>query len=232
MENRSVARSARLLGLFSIERPELTLREIAAGAELNKATAHRYALALRRAGLLRCSPRGVYTLGPRVVELAGAALAGLQVVKLAGAHLERLVEQTGQTAVLSVWDGDSPVVVRVADSAERVVRIVVTTGTRLAPDSAQGRLFRAFLGDGDGESAELERVRREGLAHRTRDDGFAALAAPVFQGGRPAAALALVGTAVALDAHGDGLAQQLVAAAAAFSAELGFVPPDATRSDA
>jgi DNA-binding IclR family transcriptional regulator len=226
--NRSIARAARLLELFSVERPALTLREIAARLALSRATAHRYATALRHAGLLRFAG-GAYTLGPRIVELSSAALAGLGVAKLGGAHLERLVARTRHTAVLSVWDGEAPIVVRVADNAERLVRIVVATGTRLPPESAQAQVFRAF-GD-DRAGAGLDGVRRAGFArHAHVVDGIAALAAPIFQGRDLVASVALVGTAVAIELHGDGLAGALCDAAAAFSAELGFVSPE--RSDA
>lgn len=223
--NQSVERAARLLGLFSVEEPELTLTELTARLGTSKATAHRYVTALRHAGLLRSS-RGVYTLGPRVVELAAAALAGLRIVKVAGPYLERLVEEAGETAVLSIWDGEAPVVVRVEDNVDRLVRISVPTGSRLPLDSAQGKVFRAFL-EADGEP-ELDGVRRDGLAFNARVfEGIAALAAPVFQVDEIVATMALVGTTTAIEAGAESrLAQCLSDAAATLSAELGFLPPE------
>src|SRR4051795_9821385 len=79
--NQSVERAARLLGLFTSEEPALSLREIGERAGLTRATAHRYVTALRHAGLLRVSD-GAYALGPRIVELASVALAGLAVQRL------------------------------------------------------------------------------------------------------------------------------------------------------
>src|SRR5919106_5841424 len=146
-----------MLELFSVDEPELTLSQITSRMGLTKATAHRYATALRRAGLMRASS-GVYTLGPRVVELAAAALAGLGVIRIAHPYLRRLVGETGQTTVLSVWDGEAPVVVRVAENPERLVRVVVAAGSRLPRDSAQGKVFRAFLAEENGD-ADLEAVR-------------------------------------------------------------------------
>lgn len=218
--NQSIERAARLLGLFSVDEPELTLGEITARMGMTKATAHRYATALRHAGLLRLAG-GAYTLGPRVVELAGAALAGLGVVKLAGPYLERLVAETSHTAVLSVWDGEAPVVVRVADNTDRLVRIVVATGSRLPPQSAQGTVFRAFLEASD----DLADVRERRLAvYAQVVEGIAAVAAPVFQAGEIVATLALVGTTASIrDEPEDALAQALRTAAEGLSAELGFV---------
>lgn len=218
--NQSVERAARLLGLFSVDEPELTLPEITARMGMTRATAHRYATALRHAGLLR-SAGGAYTLGPRVVELASAALAGLGVVKLAGPYLERLVAETSHTAVLSVWDGEAPVVVRVADNSDRLVRIVVATGSRLPPQSAQGTVFRAYMED----APELAGVRRRQLAVYSQVvEGIAAVAAPVFQAGEVVATLALVGTTASISDDPEAeMAHALRGAAEGLSTELGFV---------
>src|SRR3954464_7075698 len=172
----SVERAARMLGLFTVDEPQLMLSDLTARMGMSKATVHRYATALRNAGLLRFTG-GYYTLGPRVVELASAALAGLSVVKGARPYLERLVAETGETAVLSVWDGEAPVVVRVDDNSSRLVRIVVATGSRLPQDSAQGQVFRAFMTE-PGSDFALDRVRDARVAHYSVVvEGIAALAA-------------------------------------------------------
>jgi DNA-binding IclR family transcriptional regulator len=220
--NQSIERAARLLSFFSVDEPELTLAELTVRLGTSRATTHRYLTALRRAGLVR-QARGVYTLGPRVVELAAGALAGLRIVKVAGPFLERLVSEVGETAVLSVWDGEAPVVVRVDDNVERLVRISVPTGSRLPLDSAQGRVFRAYLQPGDERLAD---VRRDGVAFALRGvvEGIAALAAPVFQGEEVVATLALVGTSAAMDPEpGSPMATALRGAAMGLSTELGFV---------
>ena len=219
----SVERAARMLGLFTVDEPQLTLGDLTVRMGMSKATVHRYATALRNAGLLRLHD-GLYTLGPRVVELASAALEGLAVVRVAGPYLDRLVGNTGETAVLSVWDGEAPVVVRVQDNTSKLVRIIVATGSRLPLDSAQGQVFRAFL-ERDDESAELERVRESRLAQNAAVvDGIAAMAAPVFQGAEIIATLALVGTTASIETDPRAsMAQALGSAAATLSAELGFV---------
>jgi DNA-binding IclR family transcriptional regulator len=222
--NQSVERAARMLELFSVDEPELTLSEITGRMGLTKATAHRYATALRRAGLMR-GANGAYTLGPRIVELAAAALAGLGVIRIADPYMRRVVEETGQTAVLSVWDGEAPVVVRVAENPERLVRIVVTVGSRLPRDSAQGKVFRAFIGGDVADEGDLAAVRRDQLAaNAVVVEGVTALAAPVFQGEEIVATLALVGTSPSIDAEpGSAMATVLQDVAIGLSTELGFV---------
>lgn len=217
--NNSITRAALVLGLFSAEEPELVLGEIGQRLGLNKATAHRYVTALRRSGLIRYSGDG-YALGPRVIELAAAALAGLDVVKLAGPFLDGLVAEVSQTVVLSVWDRDAPVVVRTNDNTGRSVRIQVATGSRLPADSSQAQVFRAFLGE--ERDPLLDAIRRDGYVLADNfESGIGALAAPVWQGGEVAATIAIVGTSPAIQADAEAKVAALLAATSAFSAALG-----------
>ena len=228
--NQSIQRAAQMLGFFTPQAPELSLAELTARLGASKASAHRYALALRRAGLLRYEPsRQVYTLGPRIVELAAAALAGLRIIQLAGPFMERLLRDVNETVVLSIWDGEAPVVVRVEDNTERIARIVVRTGTRLPGTSAQGKVFAAFRGDvgrSHASSDELEQVRASRIAVNSQVvQGIRALATPVFQESEPAASLAIVGTTASIPAGRDSeMAGRLREAASLLSAEVGFVP--------
>lgn len=227
--NQSIDRAAALLGFFSPERPELSLSELTARLGTSKATAHRYALALRHAGLLRYEPgRQVYALGPRIVELAASALAGLRIVKIAGPHMEGLVARLNETVVLSIWDGEAPVVVRVDDNTDRIARIVVATGTRLPSDSAQGKVFAAFGADGASASIpreELARIRAARVAVNSRVvQGIRSVATPVFQETELVAAMAVVGTTAGVpEDAGSPVAGALREAAEVLSAELGFL---------
>ncbi len=191
-------------------------------------------MALRRVGLLRYDrPRAVYTLGPRIVELATAALAGLRIIKVAGPYMERLVDEVNETVVLSIWDGEAPVVVRVDDNTDRLVRINVRTGSRLPPDtSAQGKVFAAFSGGGGEEGACIRRV---GMASNALVvEGICAIAVPVFQGEELAAAMAIVGTTASVQTDPQAeMCRRLRDTASALSTELGFVhyPPTEGESD-
>src|SRR6266498_1305835 len=42
-----------------------------------------------------------------------------------------LVRRVNETVVLSIWDGEQPVVVRVDDNPDRIVRLSIHTGARL-----------------------------------------------------------------------------------------------------
>jgi DNA-binding IclR family transcriptional regulator len=226
--NQSVERAVRLLGFFSADEPELTLPQLTERLGTSRATTHRYAMALRRVGLLRYDAAGgIYSLGPRIVELAATALSGLRIIRIAGPHMERLAAELNETVVLSIWDGDSPIVVRVADNTDRVVHIVVRTGSRLARrDSAQGKVFLAFAGHEDElEPRELRRVLATRVAINTQTrDGIRAVATPVFQDRDVIATMAVVGTIANLPGREDAkLALRLRETADQLSAELGFL---------
>lgn len=220
--NQSIERGAQLLGLFSEESPVLPLSRLAASLGVSRATTHRYATALSQAGLLRITGAG-YSLGPRLIELASTAIAGLRVVALAGPFLERLVTATDETAVLSVWDGDAPIVVLVDDNTSRIVRINVRVGARLEHDSAQSMVFRSLPPLAE---PALAPIAASGLAFSASSiEGIAAVAAPVFQAGRIVATLALVGTLPSVHAELDSaVTETLRAVAAELSGELGDAP--------
>jgi DNA-binding IclR family transcriptional regulator len=209
----SVERAARILDFFTVGRPWLTLSEITARLGRSKATAHRYAIALRQVGLLRYDgATGQYALGPQVLVLAAAARSALPIITQAGPLMEQLVREVNETVVLSTWDGEAPVVVRVDDDTERVIRVSVRAGARLAPfTSAQGRVFCAFLPadavPGLDEQlkgsprlrADLKEIRKDGLAvNRGEVHGVRTVASPVFADGRIIAVMAIVGTTTTL----------------------------------
>lgn len=236
----SVARAVSILDYFRVNRPHLSLQEITARSGMSRATAHRYVTVLRDLNLLRFDEAtSTYSLGSRLLTLAAAAAAGQPVIRAAGPVMETLVRQTNETAVLSIWDGSAPVVVRVDDNADRVVRVSVTTGIRLgAWDSAQGRTFCAFLDDSQvpqlprGTSRrtlldDLVVIRSTHLALNTNDKhGTRTVAAPVFSGDHCVATIAIIGTVACIpDSRTSPIARKLLSAARRLSADFGDAAP-------
>jgi DNA-binding IclR family transcriptional regulator len=233
----TVQRAAVILSAFTVSRPRLSLNELTASLGTSKATAHRYTKALRESNLLRYDEReALYSLGPQILTLSAAARAGMPVIGVAGPHMQRLVREVDETVVLSVWDGDTAVVVRVDDNTDRVIRVSVRTGSRLSRTaSAQGRVFCAFLPPDEvpglpeqlTESAELrrevEKIRAEGVSGNTPSvNGVRTLAAPIFRGTALIAAMAIVGTTSSVpEGTASPLAEALKRTAALVTAELG-----------
>lgn len=226
--NQSVERAVRMLGFFSADEPELTLPQLTERLGTSRATTHRYTVALRQVGLLRYNAAGgTFALGPRIVELASTALSGLRIIRIAGPHMERLAAEVNETVVLSIWDGESPIVVRVADNTDRIVHIVVRTGSRLErTDSAQGKVFLAFTGHGEElPPRELKRILASRVAVNTQTrDGIRAIATPVFQDREVTATMAVVGTIANLpESDTSKLALRLRETADQLTSELGFI---------
>ncbi|WP_181783153.1 IclR family transcriptional regulator [Pseudonocardia pini] len=233
----AVDRAAAILAAFTPQRPYLTLNEITAILGTSKATAHRYTKALRSADLLRYDPReSVYSLGPQLMSLAAAARAALPVVKIAEPFMEKLVRKVDETVVLSVWDGESPIVVATNDSTDRIARVSVRLGARLSPTaSAQGRVFCAYLSPeelpmlsrelrADPELAlEIETIRESHVSVKSPIvNGLRTVAAPVFQADRVVAALAVIAASTSVPADEDSAQiRELTATARDLSAALG-----------
>lgn len=237
----AVERAATILGAFSVGRPRLSLNELTARLGTSKATAHRYTKALRSVNLLRYDEReALYSLGPQVLTLSAAARAGLPIITIAGPYMEELVREAAETVVLSVWDGDTAVVVRVDDNTDRTVRISVRTGARLSMSrSAQGRVFCAFLDEDEVPGLgsllrrnpelrqELEAIREIGISVNTpADNGVRTIAAPVFQDATIVATMAIVGTTAAVAGDtGSPAAQSLLRISRSLTQELGASGP-------
>jgi DNA-binding IclR family transcriptional regulator len=193
----AVQKAVAVLNLFTSQEPELTLSDIAERLGMSRATTYRYLITLRATSLLAYeSSRGMYSLGVKTLDYASvvqdSALFTSVFVRRAGPVLRRLSEETNYTAVASVWNGDSPVLVRIGTHVRRVVVISMPLYSCLPVfDSAQGRVFLAFSEEARTTHAmdprllelelELERVRREKFVSHDvpTDGGTTTMAVPV-----------------------------------------------------
>jgi IclR family acetate operon transcriptional repressor len=221
---------------------ELGTNEIARRTGATASTVSRQLGTLVEAQLVEHVPdSGRYRLGIRLVELANAVLARLDVRSIARPHLEALVAHVGETATLSVpADPDAITVDFVA--AEHFVRGVAQLGRpSIAHATAAGKVMLACTGrrprpplaaytdrtitDLSVLESELEQVRRRGWAdaHEERESGLNAIAAPVWSGtGELAGIVALQGPVPRFGrARARAALPVLLDHTAAISAELG-----------
>lgn len=219
----AISRAARILGLFTPERTALSLTEMTRLFGMGKATTHRYAMSLRQCGLLNYdSATARYTLGIRLVGMAKVAQSSLYVVEVAGPYLFDLADELNETAALTVWDGEAPVVVRVAEAPRRTVYRAMRIGARLRQGGAHHAVYKAFLDEGI-KTLELARARKDRIAIRNGiDDDLRVAACPVFEGNEVAACIAIHGSRRRITMDIDSpTARLLRRAAAGISAELG-----------
>ena len=96
-------RAIRLLKLFTIEKPDLSLTQVSIGADLNKTTTHRLLRALESEKLVqRNSVNGRYSLGAGLMALGVQALSSSDLRRRARPILKLLARDTGETAQLEV----------------------------------------------------------------------------------------------------------------------------------
>lgn len=103
----AVDRAIAVLDALASYRAGLAPPELVRECRLSRTTGYRLLASLADAGLVRRGPSGCYVLGPRLLGLAAAALAGMgagDLVAVARPHLERLSAVTGEASKLSVLD--------------------------------------------------------------------------------------------------------------------------------
>jgi DNA-binding IclR family transcriptional regulator len=147
----------------------LMLRDLAAGAGMSAAKAHRYLVSFQRMGLVVQDPVSTrYDLGPAALRLGLASLARIDAVKLARERIPALLAETGHTLAIAVWGNQGPTMVHWAEAPQTVPVTLRLGDVMPLLTSATGRCFAAFMPhDGrDGERipamvrAELARLQQ------------------------------------------------------------------------
>jgi DNA-binding IclR family transcriptional regulator len=175
----------------------LHLKDLAKASGLPTSNCHRYVVSFVRTGfLVQDLASGRYDLGPRLLQAGLAALARIDVIAVGTAALERIVDKTGHTGLLSVWADLGPTIVRWMPGVA-AVRTSLSTGSTLPLlTSATGRVFLAFLpsrqtsqllaqealSDNIEPAPLIVSVRSAGIARVSGDHipGLSAVAAPVL----------------------------------------------------
>lgn len=207
---------------------------------VGRSTLHRYLNSLANADLIERVGDGEYAPGPLLAQLGTMALSQLHVVDAAGPPMRTLADEVGESVVLSVWGGLSPVVARM-EAPDKLIHILIRIGTALPLSAAQTRVFLAHLKDPQrveqllslvpeeraGIEADVATVRAEGmLAKSGYVVGLTTVAVPVFNSHGITATLGLVGTDAVLNTPTRApLTDRLVRTAEALSRQLGHTDP-------
>ncbi len=156
-----------LLDCFSLDHPELGVREAARMVGLSSSTAGRLMAAMKDIGLLNQNPSTrTYTLGGKVLAWSGVYTATLDVRKLALPLMEQLHNNTLETISLYVLEGSERVCVERLESTQNV-RIVQRIGRRLPLFAGSaGKVFLAFMSKARRE-ALLDSMKLEPLTPKT-----------------------------------------------------------------
>ena len=215
----SVARALALLDEVGRSDGGLGVNELARRIGVNASTASRLLATLEEGGFVERSSDGPYRLGLKFVALSDRVLEQLDVRERARPWLTWLVQETGETATLSVPGGGEAITVDFVPSSSSVVSMARVGRPSVAHATAAGKVMLAFgppavpgeltpftertITDPDTLAAELDAVRTSGIAEAIgeREPDLNALAVPVIgRGGELVAILGLQGPAARLPA--------------------------------
>ena len=142
----SVEVGGRLLLALAAHPTPMTLKDLAAGAQLPPSRAHPYLVSYGRLGLVAQDPvSGRYALGPAALQLGLTALHQCEPVRVAEPVAEALAAETGQAVAVAVWGNFGPTVIRMID-ARQPLHVTMRAGTVMSPfGTATGRAFAAVL---------------------------------------------------------------------------------------
>lgn len=142
----SVEVGGRLLIALAERAAPMTLKDLAAAAELPASRAHPYLVSFGRLGLIeQDGTSGRYGLGPAALQLGLACLHQLDPLKAAGPVAEALSQATDQTVAIAVWANFGPTIVRVIEGSQPL-HVNMRAGTVMSLlGTATGRAFAAAL---------------------------------------------------------------------------------------
>ncbi len=204
---RSVERAMELLIALSQVDGPISLTEVARTVGLPTATVQRLLLVHERLGFVQ-KKRNLYCLGPGVVTLAGAFLAGDSLVRAAPPILDELSKSSEETVSLHIRQGADRVVLLWRPSVhslgyvfhvgERRPLLLGAAGYVLSASIPAEELQELLQRQGDLRlangtvlpraewQARVEQVRQRGFGFSRGDSipGSVTVAAPVLQGGK------------------------------------------------
>jgi len=141
----SIEAGTRLLKTLAANHRSMMLKDLAKGAGMAPAKAHRYLVSYIRSGLISQNPgTGRYDLGPFALELGLSSLARLDLVRLADPVIEQLCDSIDETVALAVWGNFGPTVIRMIEPATTITVSLRPGAVLPLTVSATGRAFAAF----------------------------------------------------------------------------------------
>lgn len=240
---RTVSRAGLVLDLFSAERAEWRVTEVARELEVAKSQAHELLVSLADIGLLERVGAGRYRLGWRIVALGSLLLETTGLRREAVPAMQSLAGRYGETLHLAVWERRRPVCIATFEG--RHPHAVSPWPLGDAPPAHCTALGKVLLASRPGEeldglldrdgleqrtrstivtfaelSRELAGVRDRGFAHEEEEyvAGACAVAAPiVHRRGAVMAAVSMSAPAHRWHARKDEYTRALVTAAAGTS---------------
>jgi IclR family transcriptional regulator, KDG regulon repressor len=243
----AVSKAGQVLELFTPERPEWGVSEVAQAIGVAKSSAHALLTTLSDTGLLHRMITGRYRLGFRLLAYAQVLLSHTPWRDVAQRAMRNLVEQTRETAHLAALDGGRMIQLDELEGSNGVTRVMNVGGLLPAHASALGKVLLAHrprrivrgwiesyglqaltsqtITNTDELERTLEQVRANGFASSREEVrlDLCCLAAPVRNhNGEVIAAISLSTTKQRFEQYNDTLRQQVIHAALEVSHTIGY----------
>lgn len=202
--DKTVVKALRMLELLVQADVPLSVTSLASRTGLQKSNVHRLLTTLSSLGYVRRGDTSLYEPSLRIWELGQRVYGRLGIASVARPHVRRLMEQTGESAHLAIFDRSEIVYLDRVETANPVRAYTVIGGRAPAYCTASGKallawqspdtvravaagirkLTRATVVDHAGLVRELATVRNLGYAINIGEfrDNVAGLAAPVRLG--------------------------------------------------
>jgi len=165
-ENLSSLRTAlRLLGLFTIDRPELNISKMAELLEVGVSTAYRLAGTLVEEGYMVKDPQSkMYRLAASLMGMGHIIVSRTELCAVSAGALTRLVERSGETGHIAVVQDFQVIYLNKIDGAHPVY-LMSHAGRKLPVHcTSSGQAIVAFWPE-----EEIERLIARGLTPSTRN---------------------------------------------------------------
>lgn len=214
--DKTVVKAFRVLELLIEADAPVTVTRLAEATGLQKSNVHRLLTTLGALGYVRRGDNSLYEPALKVWEMGQRVYGRLGIASVARPHLRRLVERTGESAHLAIFDRTEIVYLDRVETANPVRAYTVIGGRAPAYCTASGkallawqpgdtvravaaeirRLTRATVADHAALVKDLASVRNAGYAINLGEfrDNVAGLAAPIAaRGGEVIAAVGISG---------------------------------------
>jgi DNA-binding IclR family transcriptional regulator len=198
----SLAKALAIVDHLAHAEEPIGVTEVARGIGIPKATAHRLLATLHGADAVAYDPSSQrYSLGPSIVRYGLLGLRRMELHRVARPQLERMQQETGETAVLAGRQGSTKVFLDQVESGHDLRQTVVLGERRHLFHGSAGLAMLAFLDSDEREKylaggpfprisdstitdpkqlrVELDTTRQRGFA-LTRGERSTSMAAPVF----------------------------------------------------
>lgn len=246
----SVVKAIRVMHLFSIAEPRLTLAEISQRLEMPKSTAHNLLNTLLSEGFIEKVDGDYYALGTAIIALTQNVRANVELRDRAAPLLRRLADACKESVYLTIRDGDYALYIYAIESSQRLLARTAVgdraplhcTGvgkailSALKPEAVNEIIERAGLPaftpntitTRDKLFAELEQTRQRGHARDNQEHEINTycVAAPIFDAsGHVIGGCSISGLdSEIIGKRISGLSQEIMGTAQEISRRMGYVP--------